>query len=447
MTQWQPKPKIINQKIPNQHVFLYQGFAELINNEQVVEGKVFIKISWHPSPNINFKFVYSGEDRIGLDNQEQLELKLTELVPQHRLRVHLSSSTHWGNKKNQLSGHLTEPFIQGNTNNLASVVFHIPNFLWFNISNHFDYQEDEQGNPVEDKEGNPVEIELEGWLMFDGQFIFDYDNWHIVLSTLDNCYELQELLKSEGGYGVTHICKIERLDNTTFTLDDAYEIIKAFSYYLSFVRGIWIAPLLVSGFDSEGNQLLEEWRNPIIEADSWQDGCHWAYLDSTTEIVAPFAGFMKKWQDPTWKEVIQNAIQWYIESLKHSSGYNSSIILLQAALEKIAWTLLKVNECLTSDEFNGLKASGQIRLLLKFLDIRLEPIEEYIEIQKKAKERNWTDSVTAIIEVRNSIVHPQIKSNKPQKTSETIMQEAFQISNTYLLKCLLKLFEYRYSID
>lgn len=283
--------------------------------------------------------------------------------------------------------------------------------------------------------------------MFDGQFIFDYDNWHIVLSTLENCHDLQEALQSEGGYGVTHICKIERLDNTTFSLDDAYEIIKAFSYYLSFVRGIWLAPLLVSGFDSEGNQLLEEWRNPIIEADSWQDGCHWTYVDSTTEIVAPFAGFMKKWQDPTWKEVIQNVIQWYIESLKHSNGYNSSIILLQAALEKLAWTFLKVNECVTSDGFNGLKASGQIRLLLKFLDIRLEPIEEYIEIQKSAKELNWNDSVAAITEIRNSIVHPQIKLKKPHSLSEKIMEEAFHISNTYLIKCLLKLFEYPYSID
>ncbi|WDD36022.1 hypothetical protein PQG02_31980 (plasmid) [Nostoc sp. UHCC 0926] len=439
MAHWQPQPKIITQKIPNQHIFLYQGFAELINDDKIIEGKVFIKISWHPSPNINFKFTYFGEDRIGTENQDKLELKLTELVPQHRLRVYISSSTYWGNKKNQLTGHLIEPFFKGTTNNLASVVFHLPNFWWFNISNHFDDEEDE--------EGNLVEIEREGWLMFDGQFIFDYDNWHIVLSTLDNCYELQELLESEGGYGVTHICKIERLDKTTFTLEEAYQIIEAFSYYLSFVRGIWIAPLLVSGFDSEGNQLLEEWRNPIIKGDSWQHGNRWSYLDSTTEIVAPFAGFMKKWQDPTWKEVIQNAIQWYIESLKHFNGYNTSIILLQAALEKIAWTFLKVNEYVTSDGFNGLKASGQIRLLLKSLDVGLEPIEKYIEIQKKAKELNWNDSVLAITEARNSIVHPQIKSNKSEFPSEKIRREVFQISNIYLLKCLLKLFEYGYSID
>lgn len=100
--------------------------------------------------------------------------------------------------------------------------------------------------------------------MFDGQFIFDHDSWHIVLSTLDNCYDLEELLKFESGQGVTHICKIKRLDNATFALEQAYQVIEAFIYYLSFVRGIWVAPILVSGFDSKRNQLLEEWRNPII---------------------------------------------------------------------------------------------------------------------------------------------------------------------------------------
>lgn len=149
MIEWQPKPKIIAQKIPNQHIFLYQGFAELINSEQVVKSKVFIKTSWHPSPNINFKFIYYGEDRTDLDDQDNLQLKLTELVPQHRLKVHISYSQYLGSKKHQLLGYLTEQFIQGTTGNLFSVVFHITNFWWFNISNNFSYEEDKQGNEIE----------------------------------------------------------------------------------------------------------------------------------------------------------------------------------------------------------------------------------------------------------------------------------------------------------
>ncbi|NTW21810.1 MAG: hypothetical protein HGA42_20550, partial [Nostocales cyanobacterium W4_Combined_metabat2_030] len=395
--------------------------------------------SWYPSPNINFKFIYDGESSINYDKQENLQVKFTELIPQHRLPAHISRSSYWvSNQRSELFGCFLEPFIQGTTENLSAVVFHIPNFWWFNLSNEYDETEDEQGNLIE--------VKREGWLMFDGQLIFDYDNWHIVLATLDNCSNLEELLEADGGYGVTHICKLERLGSTPFNLAQANQLIEAFSYYLSFVRGIWIAPILVSGFDQEGNLVLEEWRNPMIKIDSWQDGYRWTSVDDSTDVIDGFPGFMKKWQDDTWKEVIRNAIQWYIESLKHFNGYNSSIILIQAALEKLAWTFLKTNECLTASGFKGLRASEQLRLLLKFLNISVQPLDQYVEIERKAKELNWDDSIVALIEIRNAIVHPQINKSKSQAQfpSEAILEEASFMGHTYLLNCLLKLFEYPY---
>lgn len=241
----------------------------------------------------------------------------------------------YGTKENKLLGYLTEPFIQEKIENLSSITFHISNFLWFNICNRWD--------GIYDKEGNETRIQKQGWFDFEGQFIFDYDDWHIVLATLEDNYELQEKLERRGGYGITHICKIERLDNQQFNLDQAYEIIDAFIYYLSFVRGIWVAPFVVLGFDEKGTQILGEWRNPAIKADSWQSLAYSWTRSDTTEMVDIFPGFMKKWQDETWHEVIQNIIQWYIESYKHTNGHNTSIILVQAALEKLAWTYLNTN--------------------------------------------------------------------------------------------------------
>lgn len=432
---WQPVPKIIHQKRLNQHIILYRGSADLINDKFTVRGKVIIKISWHPYPNVNFQFVYhSKEEKIDLDNQENLELKLIDIIPQSRIKVHIHSYQGWGSGKSQLSGYFIEPFIQGMTDKLFSVAFHITNFWFFNISNS--YEEDDEGN------FKP----FEGWLSFDGQFVFEYANWRFVLSSLDNCFELEESLITEGGYGVTHICLIEKSDHTQFSFDEAYEQIKAFAYYLSFARGLWIPPILVSGFDENGNLLFEEWRtNPIIAGGSFKYDYSWADCDST-ELVAAFPGFMKKWNDEIWQGVIQNTIQWHIESLINQT--NTGIILIQSSLEKLAWTFLKNNECLTADGFKSIKAADQIRLLLKFLEIEIEALDKYPEISKKAKELNWTDSLQAISEVRNAIVHPQVKKSKTSHfPSEKILSEAFTIYHNYLEKCLLKLFDYPYSLD
>ncbi|MCT7977613.1 hypothetical protein [Laspinema olomoucense] len=430
MSQWLPKPKIIKQNLPNQSITLYNGTAELIDNQNTIEGRGIIQISWYPFPTIKVQFIYRGNKTIEL---KDVDLKLNELLPQSRIKIHLSGSTYSANKRNEIFGSLLEPFRQGSRENLSSLVFHINNFWWFNISNRWDLDINEGGKETE--------CFKETWLDFDGQFIFDYDGWHIVLVSLDNGY-LEDKLEAQGGYGVTHLCKIERLDGKAFDLEEGYEIVDAFVYYLSFVRGIWVAPLLVSGFDSKGNQILEEWATPKIKADSWQSVDYSWTTNDCTEIVIVFPGFMKKWQDSTWKEVIQNAIQWYIESFKASNSYNTSIVLIQAALEKLAWTYLKSNKCVTSEGFNGLKSSGQIRLLLKFLDIKLISSDNnYPALQAKEKELHWIDTIQAITEVRNAIVHPSIKANKSQILSEEIMAESFNIGHHYLLNCLIKLFE------
>lgn len=439
-SEWQPKPKIINQRKPNQHIILYNGVAELITDRKVIEGRAIIVISWHPCPNVNFKFTYFGEERLDEDERKNSQLKLTENIPQHRLKVVTPSYTGWGNGKVQYSGYLTEPFVQGTTEDLFSIVFHVTNFWWFNIHNYHDYYEDD-----EDEEGNETTVEREAWLSFDGQFIFEYENWYIAFSSLDNNYELEESLEVDGGFGITHICKLKHLDNTPFNLEQAYQIIEAFSYYLSFVRGIWVSPLLVSGFDREGNQTLEEWRNPIIRGDYWQNVYSWAYRDSD-EIVAAFPGFMKKWQDEDWKPVIQNAIQWYIESVKKTSGYNTSIILTQAALEKLAWTYLNTNNCISANGFQKLTFDDRVRLLLQYLSIPIIELEADTEMFKFSKLRNCLDSIQATSEVRNLIVHPKIKQLNVELT-ETVMKEALRIALGYLLGCLLKLFEYPYSLD
>ncbi|NES70763.1 MAG: hypothetical protein F6K24_38910, partial [Okeania sp. SIO2D1] len=409
-------------------------------------GEALIHISWYPFPYISIKFVYYGEglsDDIKL-NLDNTELKLTQINLAPRMKVMLPSRVGYGTGKRELFGYLKEPFIQGRTDNLSSVTFQIANFFWFQASNYDDFEYD--------NEGNETIIEREAWspTWFAGQFIFEYGNWHIVLGSLDYPFEFQERLEAEGGYGIAHICRVKRLDGKTFDLNQGYEIINAFIYYISFVRGIWIAPLYVLGFDVEGNQILEEWRTPTIKADSWQSlASSWTWDDST-ESVAPFSGFMKKWQDETWQEVIQNSIQWYIEGYKHTNGYNSSIILVHSALEKLAWTHLNSNNYISPGGFKSLPSDDKIRLLLKTLNISLIPINENWEILKLAKAYNWVsmDSVNIIGQVRNLLIHPKInKTENKIKLTEIMIQEVFVVAQRYLLKCLLKLFDYPYKID
>jgi hypothetical protein len=424
-----PIPKICLQKIPSQHVFLYQGFLELLDGDKIIEGKGSVRLTWHPEPRISIKFIYDcGNGDVDLDSKN-LCLKLTEKLPQPRLKIRFNGQISQRNRA-ELHGYLIDPFVEGKTSELSSVIFHLPNFYdTYGCTNQSYFDEDDN------------EIELEGWLNFENQLIFDYHGWHIVLGALESCYDLNELLREQGGYGLTHICKIEKLDKSTFNLEEVYDLIEAFCYYLSLARGLWLPPILVSGFDVNGGQICEEWRTPIIRGDSWEDSDYFFdYIDSL-EIVFCFPEFLSKWQNLDWREIIKLAIQWYIESLKQATSYQTSLILIQSALEQLSWIYLSNKDCLTGDNFKKIAAADQIRLFIKFLNIEVLPFPPDSELLKISKEFGWTNTIHAAVEIRNLVIHPPLKnSNLKKKVTEKAMGEAVKISRQHLRNALLELF-------
>ena len=219
--------------------------------------------------------------------------------------------------------------------------------------------------------------------------IFETGDWRIVLATLPQSWDIHELLESQGGYSLTHVCKVERLERNPFSIDDACDLLEAFSYYLSFARGLWLAPMLIAGFDAEGTQVFEEWS--ACRADSWQNTDTWFSPDST-DLVETFPGFMRRWQDKNWRELVQESIYWYVESNKQAGGVNGAIILQQAALERLAWVLLvEDRRSLGQNGFQKLPAADQVRLLLSSLGIDLKLPSGLINLTHLAHKQNWVD--------------------------------------------------------
>jgi hypothetical protein len=425
-----PEPTLYLGQHPNQPIQLYRGFAELVKDEQVIEGQATVSFGWFPSPCVKFEFTHFTEARIDID-WDDVTLKLTEIGISVKVRI--SQTTSWGNHRSIISGYSCEEIVKGQGHELTSLVFHLPNFPFFDIFNTWGMSEEGE------------EKELGGWLewVFDGQFVFQTGDWRIVLATLPGNWDIHELLQSQGGYSLTHICKLERLDRTPFSMDDARDLLEAFSYYLSFARGLWLAPMLIAGFDAEGKQVFEEWS--ACRADSWQNTYTWFSTDST-DLVETFPGFMRRWQDKNWRELVQDSIHWYVESKKQAGGVNGAIVLQQAALERLAWVLLVEDKrSLSQNGFQKLPAADQVRLLLSSLGIDLKLPTDLINLTQLANQQNLVDGPQAITEIRNAIVHPNPKNrHKGGGASEKIRTEAWSVGLEYLELALLKLFDYPY---
>jgi hypothetical protein len=234
------------------------------------------------------------------------------------------------------------------------------------------------------------------------------------------------------------VCKLEHPKGSTFSSKDISQFLDDLMYFLSFVRGLWVSPLLVTGYSHSGSEVWQEWG--IRQTDSWKTVMSWFDPLHTTVMMPPvFEGYMEKLNDPKWNNVIKPIIYWYVES-NTLRGIDGALILAQTALEKLAWNYLVIaQKCLDEKAFNHMKAAEKFRMLLFSCRIPVDLPAYCQELSQIAKEYKLPDGPSAITFIRNKTVHPP-KSNR---SFAKAYWESLQLALGYVELVLLNLFGYQ----
>ncbi|MBD2491989.1 hypothetical protein [Aulosira sp. FACHB-615] len=407
---------------PNESIQLYKGLLEIIQGDTAYEGEGSIFFEWLPSPSINFYFSTQGEFTYQLSlDKARLKLLETEII----VEVYILSVPIIFDEKLEISGYLSEPTLLGSGQTLRSVTFHLSNFHSF------------IGTQVRRKNS-----------ICSDRLLLKVDGWSIYIDKLESLTEIIKSLKSQGGYAITHVGKIERSDQKTFSSKEAEEILEILHWFLSFCRGFRISPILLVGQNSSGKKVWEKWHsNQLISpwkiVDSWFIDLHSLNTQNINEL---FAGFLTLWKTDTWNDAIRLAIHWYLESNAQAGAVQGSIILLQAAFELLAGTLLLEDKKITEEAFNKLKAFEKLRHLLKECNLPLEIPDTLTHLLQAAKpeDLDWSDGVQALTQTRNALVHANPEKRK--KFLNRSFSEKVDIVNLglwYLELVLLKVFGYK----
>jgi len=229
-------------------------------------------------------------------------------------------------------------------------------------------------------------------------------SWKVELRSLVETPDCFKKLKSEGGYGLTHIGCLKKPDGSSFSGKEAGETLDALRLFFSFAKGISCEPICAVGFDNSNTRVWESWsspREPWYSPTSWLDQYH------CEQLPCLFPGFMRRWEDGNWRDALYEVIYWYLNSNYHLREIDTGIILTQVAIERISYEYaVKHRKLIEAKGFNKLKASDQFRLLFSSLDIPLDISTATPEMIKLAKQFNWLDAPHAMTEVRNSLIHP-----------------------------------------
>lgn len=405
---------------PNADVSLYKGLIELRQHNCNVSGSGDIRLVWLPSPRFLFR-VSTDSIRSAVD-LDKAEIICGELGQSFGVQVNSINYPGTSDRPDRMEvGGELDDTESGHEQSLTSAMFHLMNFIDF------------LGRGVRDeqcKHSRAARAHLEA------------GGWTIHLDTLRDFKNLNDGLKAKGGYAITHVGRFQRSDSQPFSTDEAKDMIETLYHFLSFCRGRWVAPFLPIGFDSTGKQVWWQWRGwkskPHANVGGWFDWLARDYLCSV------FPGFLKKWNSSTWREPICHSLHWYIEANTCAGGVEGAIILCQAAFELLSWTLLvEETRSMSVAQFEDLEAKDKLRALLKECQIPRDIPSTLTDLVTLANSQNWSDGPSAIVGIRNALVHP--KPNKRKKVFAARVDargEAWFLALWYLDLILLKLFDH-----
>lgn len=415
---------------PNDNILLYEGSLEIsssINQHKVqAQGNGKLEYVWFPNPHIQFSFSnqepHINDISIAQFNNQPILLTLSD-IRGLTVEVSITSSSSGGSNGNYMFGRIKDDAIQGNDQDLAYIYFHVVNFHNFIGRPTSILQQDSNSRLME-------------------RLVFKTDKWKVTLDQLETTTDNVKLLNAQGGYAITHVGKLEKLDGQTFSGEEAREFLKMFTDFLSFARGFSISTILLIGYDVKAKKIWEQWEESA--GNSWKSINSWCPKDSGNKLAEVFPGFIIWWQN--WEESARLALYWYLEA-NYNPLAEQNILITQVALELIAWVLIvEKDETISKVGFDKLPASDRLRILFSKFGIPLKiPYSNAFlkDLQQLASQESWVDGSHAFTSMRNAIVHPETKKrNRIYNAPSMAKIGTAYLGLWYLELTLLAMFNY-----
>jgi len=410
-----------------QSILLHEGNIKLLaHGLPSVYGKCRIKIDLLPSPNIHcYGYFNNNSDIIEMFTTNcDYEILVDEL---HFNGLQILAKSNFTQDKNYFEFKWVlrkEPFIfTGNElTPMKTVEFKLFNFV--------------------DTFNGRRSIERQGNTSRSIEYIdLSYEDWNIEIKSLFSTKETFNSLKNNGGTMLTHIGKIQRINNNVFLAEEAQNILKTLELFLSFAKGGECFPVCPEGIDKFNNKVWGYWNAPY---GSWRTLLSWFDIQNPKQISIFYPLFMNKIKTSGWSDVFNAAIYWYVKANDSSRGIDAGIILAQAALELLSYELI-VNDkkLLTEIEFKDQRTYHTSCKLKKMFDVLNAPVnipQETPTLLSLASKFNWQGAPHALTEIRNFLVHP-VSKYKGVFTGNVIF-EAWNLCLWYLEMSILAICGY-----
>lgn len=398
----------------DQPIVLHRGALRIAKPDRApvtAEGEV--RFEWLPSPRVSF---------VAWLQEQGIPEAMDPFVPgEPDVRV-LSQSAplelrDWGLPETPADASVrtrgTLPSVAfGDSSDLQAIVFNLINFRNFT--------------------GTNATRTNGGWTR--NRFDLCADGWLITIDAWPGVRDVIQELAQTGGFAFTHVAQLQRIDGVAFAIEDADSIRDILFHFLAFARGALTGIALPVGVAIGGEVDWVRWDVSIVDAWrgclSWADPIHAEALEELFPLVA------MKWSDPFWRDVLRRAIRYYIDA-NDPRPVDRALIMCQAALELLAWTVLVEDQkLLSATKARKTSAAGLIGQLLKWARIDTLIPTEFTALSNLGA----IDGPGAFTKARNRLVHP---THARQPFARDVMIEAWRLGQWWVELLILRICDFQ----
>ncbi len=274
--------------------------------------------------------------------------------------------------------------------------------------------------------------------------------WKVSIYGPERTTALVKTLERTGGYVLTHIGSITRVDKATFSKADLDDLLQKLYLFFTFALGKSTSPCLALGFDNDGSIVFHQVGLGAVQSGGWKGSHSWLYQGGFHVMADVVNGFWSLCEQEVWKKALAEVISRYSQA--NIAGYgdlwqSSALLHSQAALELLAWTYLvcdRKSMSMSISEFKKPPMSKNFCSLVTKMKIPVEipPCLESLR-QLMSTKKDWDNPMKLIADIRNQVAHAE----KGSEFTDAEYFDAWRLSMWYLDLILLRLCGYngRYS--
>ena len=304
-----------------------------------------------------------------------------------------------------LSGQLNE--LTAGTGQIRRVVFHVPNLRRIH------------GSLIQrGATSHASRLELIGM------------GWRVLIDGRGDLDDVQKQLIS-GSYAITHVGALERQDGSSFSVDQAEGVLDALHWFLSFVQGFWVCPLLIHGLGDEEATVWRKWN--VGRTDRNRGVLTWSGPMGLAASQQTFTRFIELWAQPFTNSVLRIAVGQYV-SANDPDPVEVAIIVAQSGLELLGWTEFVESGQIGKGTWKRMEAQEKITRLLAVGNI--DPAIPSTTPTLVGIDPNWKTGPQAVAGMRNRLVHPSNRDGSATWPGDALA-DAWTLSTYYLELMLL----------